>query len=446
MDVILEQKQIQKLSPQMIQSMEILQMGTVELQEYVEELLLENPVLEREESPAQEESGSLLLGRLEWLAAQSRRERGASSGEVWDAAGAVADDGGESLYDHLHAQIPWKYLSPAMRRGVEGVLTGLNDNGWLEETAEELAARCGVSCDVISGAEIIVQNLEPAGVGARTLAQCLKLQLLRRGEDGLALTLVKHHLEDISKGHYNQIARSTGASRTEIQEACRLIRSLDPRPGAAFAHQPLPAYITPDVLVLDEGGQLLVTLVNQSFAELKISSYYRDLLQSSDDLQVKGYLLQKMNQADWVVRSIEQRKSTLLRCTERIVALQEDFFRCGKHFLRPMTLADVAAGLDIHESTVSRCAKSKYIQCTWGLFPISDLFHRALPTGSEENCAEQAKFALRKLIEQEDKRKPLSDQKLCDALAQQDLILSRRTVAKYRDEMSIPSAPGRKEF
>lgn len=445
MDVILEQKQVQKLSPQMIQSMEILQMGSAELQEYVEELLLENPVLEREESHP-EEDGSLLLGRLEWLAAQGRRERGAPPGDVRDAADAVADEKGESLYDYLGAQIPWKYLSPVMCRGIECVLTGLNDNGWLEETTEELAARCGVSCDVISGAEIIVQNLEPAGVGARTLAQCLKLQLLRRGEDGLALTIVKNHLEDMAKDHYNQIARSTGASRAEIQEACRLIRSLDPRPGAAFAHQTLPAYITPDVRVVEEGGQLSVTLTNQSLPELKISSYYRELLQSSDEPQVKDYLLQKMRQADWVVQSIEQRKSALLRCAERIVALQEDFFRHGKHFLRPMALSDVAAELDIHESTVSRAVKNKYIQCVWGLFPIRDLFSRALPAGSEGSCAEQAKSALRTLIENEDKRKPLSDQKLCDALAEQDLVLSRRTVAKYRDELGIPSAPGRKEF
>ena len=445
MDVILELKQTQKLSPQMIQSMEILQMGTAELQEYVEELLLENPVLEREESRP-EEDGSLLLGRLEWLAAHGRRERRAPAEDVRDAADAVADHKGESLYDYLGAQIPWRYLSPVMCRGIECVLTGLNDNGWLEETTEELSARCGVSCEVISGAEIIVQNLEPAGVGARTLAQCLKLQLLRRGEDGLALTIVKNHLEDLAKDHYNQIARSTGASRAEIQEACRLIRSLDPRPGAAFAHQTPPAYITPDVQVVEEGGQLLVSLTDQSLPELKISSYYRDLLQSSEEPQVKDYLLQKMRQADWVVQSIEQRKSTLLRCAECIVTLQEEFFRRGKHFLRPMTLADVAAALGIHESTVSRAVKNKYIQCVWGLFPIRDLFSRALSAGSEENCAEQIKCALRSLIENEDKRKPLSDQKLCDALAEQGLILSRRTVAKYRDEMGIPSAPGRKEF
>lgn len=446
MDVLLEQKQVQKLSPQMIQSMEILQMGTAELQEYVEELLLENPVLEREESPAQEEAGSLLLGRLEWLAAHSRRERGAPPGDVRDAADAVADSAGESLYDHLSAQVPWQKLSPALRRGVECVLSGLNGNGWLDESTGELAARAQVSPAVIARAEELVRQLEPAGVGARTLAQCLELQLLRQGETGLARTIVQDHLEDMAQHHYNQIARSTGASRAEIQEACRLIRSLDPRPGGAFAIRETPGYITPDLLVTEESGQLVVLFADQSASALKVSAYYRDLMHSSGEEQVRSYLTEKLRQADWVVKNIEQRRSTVLRCVRCIVDRQEDFFRGGRSAPRPMTLADVAADTGVHESTVSRAVKGKYLQCARGLFPLSAFFSRALPSGQEDNSAQQAKAALRELIDREDKRAPLSDQKLCQALAGQDLILSRRTVAKYRDEMGIPSAPGRKEF
>ena len=446
MDVLLEQKQVQKLSPQMIQSMEILQMGTAELQEYVEELLLENPVLEREESPAQEEAGSLLLGRLEWLAARSSRERGAPPGEVRDAADAVADFAGESLYDHLSAQVPWRKLSPALCRGVECVLSGLNGNGWLDESTGELASRAQVSPAAIARAEELVRRLEPAGVGARTLAQCLTLQLERRGETGLARTIVQNHLEDVAQHHYNQIARSTGASRVEIQEACRLIRSLDPRPGGAFAVRETPGYITPDLLVTEESGQLVVLFADQSAPALKVSAYYRDLLHSSGEEQVRSYLAEKLRQADWVVKSIEQRRGTVLRCVRCIVDRQEDFFRGVRSAPRPMTLADVAADTGVHESTVSRAVKDKYLQCARGVFPLSAFFSRALPAGQEDNSAQQAKAALRELIDREDKRAPLSDQKLCQALAGRDLILSRRTVAKYRDEMGIPSAPGRKEF
>lgn len=445
MELIQEQRQIQALSPQMLQSMEILQMGTLELHEYIEEQLLENPVLEREENYTQE-GGSRLLRKLEWMAAGSHRSRSGNGEGARDFTDAVEDGAGESLYDHLGAQIPWKYLSAEMRRGVECVLTGLNDNGWLEERTDELAARGGVSCEVIAGAEIIVQNMEPAGVGARTLAQCLELQLERLGERGLALTIVRSHLEDVAKDHYNRIARETGADREEIQRACRLIRSLEPRPGAAFAHKSLPPYIVPDVLVTEEDGRLAVHDVGRELPELKISAYYRDLLKTSDDPQVKDYLAGKMRQADWVVKCIEQRRHTVLQCARRIAVIQEDFFRNGKHFLRPMVLADVAAGLGVHESTVSRAVKNKYVQCAWGLFSMSEFFSRALPAGGEEHSGAQAKAFIRGWIEQEDKRKPLSDQKLCDALAEQGLIISRRTVAKYRDEMGFPSAPGRKEF
>lgn len=442
MELILEQKQQQKLSAQMIQSMEVLQMGTLELQEYVEELLLENPVLEREDACSQEE-GSELLHKLEWLAANSRQGRHSRSDRSLELANAVAAPADESLYDHLGAQIPWNYLSPAVCRGIEGVLTGLNDNGWLDESTEELARRCGVTPEVMASAELIVRNMDPAGVGARTLSQCLELQLERMGEAGLALTIVRSHLEDVAKSHFNQIAKVTGASREAIQQACRLIRSLDPRPGAAFAHRTLPPYITPDVLVTEENGCLSVQFADQPLPELKISFYYQELLRSSSEAQVRDYLTQKLRQADWVVKSIEQRKRTLLQCAEHIVALQEEFFRRGRHFLRPMTLADVAARAGVHESTVSRAVKNKYLQCTWGLYPLSDFFSRAV---DEDTSVQQVKSVLCTLIEQEDKRKPLSDQKLCDALAEQGLTISRRTVAKYRDEMGFPSAPGRKEF
>lgn len=419
-------------------------MSTLELHEYVEEQLLENPVLEREESYEKEE-GTRLLQKLEWLAANSRRSPSVYREDTGDLTDIAVDPVHESLYDHLGAQIPWKYLSPAVCRGVECVLTGLNDNGWLEESAQELALRGGVSCEVIEGAELIVRNMEPAGVGARTLAQCLELQLERRGENGLALTIVRNHLEDLAKDHYNQIARITGASREEIQQACRLIRSLDPRPGAAFSSNNLPAYIVPDILVKEEEGRFVVLSSGQDLPRLKLNVYYQELMRDCEEEQVKDYLTKKAKQAHWVIKNIEQRKNTMLRCACCIVDQQMDFFRRGKHFLRPMTLADVASKVGVHESTVSRAIRNKFLQCTWGMFPLGDFFGRAVGM-DEGNSAEQIKAQLRVLIEQEDKRKPLSDQKICDLLARQGMELARRTIAKYRDEMGYPSASGRKEI
>lgn len=257
---------------------------------------------------------------------------------------------------------------------------------------------------------------------------------------------MKNHLEDVAKDHYNRIAAKTGANREEIQQACRIIRSLDPKPGSAFAHTSLPAYIVPDIFVREEDGEVTFFLAGQDVPELRISEYYRSLLRDGEEAAVKDYLSQKIQQAEWVLKSIEQRKNTVTRCMQFIVKRQEEFFRGGRYFLRPMTLADIASDAGVHESTVSRAVKDKYIQCTWGLFPLNGLFTRAIDRGSEERSAEQVKMQLRALIEQEDKQKPLSDQKLCDALRQQGVTLARRTVAKYRDELGYPSAPGRKQF
>ena len=446
MEISLELKQTQKLSPQMIQSMEILQMGTQELQAYVEKTLLENPVLEREEVHRVDE-GAELLRRLEWLQANDRQNHWYHREDANDLADSWAAPERECLYDHLWAQIPWAKLSPGMRRAMECVLTGLGDNGYLEESTEELAQRCGEGVEVVAQAEALLHCLEPAGLGARSLAQCLMLQLERAGASGLAMRIARDHLEDMARSHFNHIARATGASREEIQAACAAIRALDPRPGAAFAPVEVPGYITPDLVVVAAEGEMRVRPCEDYMPQLQVSAYYQQLMRDTQDSQVREYLSSKIRQACWVVRSIEQRKSTLVGCAQIIVRQQEAFFRLGMGHLRPMTLADVAEELGVHDSTVSRAIKEKYLQCAWGVFPLGYFFSRALPSTSGDGVSpERAKAAIRALIEGEDKRRPLSDQKICDLLAQRELVVSRRTVAKYRDEMGIPSTPGRKVF
>ncbi|MDD6160934.1 MAG: RNA polymerase factor sigma-54 [Oscillospiraceae bacterium] len=447
MELTLEQKQVQKLSAQMVQSMEILQMGTQELEEYAENLLLENPALERSEPTEAPVEARELFSKLEWLAANDRQNRSYRREEnTADWIDVVADSTGETLYEHLSIQVDWNRLSPALQQGVEGVLTGLDGNGYLEESTEELARRCGLAPDVMARAEELVRALEPAGVGARNLGHCLALQLERLGETGLPLTIVNNYLEDMAKNHFHRIATLTGAGRAEIQQACELIRSLQPRPGAAFVGDEHPQYIAPDLLVSEEMGELTVCFADQRVPELKVSSYYRELMRSSDEEQVRNYLAQKVQQADWVIRSIEQRKSTVLACAESIVARQEPFFRSPGGVLRPMTLADVASDVGVHESTVSRAVKDKYLQCARGLFPLSHFFSRALSSTREDLTAAQAKDAIRTLIAAEDPAKPASDQKLSELLSEQGIRISRRTVAKYREELGVPSAAGRKKF
>ncbi len=446
MELSLQIKQTQKLSPQIIQTMEILQMGSQELQEYVDELLLENPVLERKE---QENNAGAdeLLRRMEWLVGDSRHHTRRSDADSGVMAPVAVQPRTEGLYEYLRDQIEFKRMPAQLRRAVESVLTGLDANGYLEESVEELAQRCGQPKQTVERALVLIQSLEPAGVGARTLAECLELQLNRRGERGLALTIVRFHLEDVAKNRYHKIAQKTGATREAIQRACRLIRSLSPKPGAAFAPAEPPGTLLPDLMVWEEEGKFVVSVNDTPGPLLRVNSYYQRLLAESDDPQVREYLAAKMRQADWVVKGIEQRRTTLLKCGQSIAEVQEEFFRKGPGHLRPMTMSDLAAELGVHPSTVSRTVRDKYLQCSYGVFPLSDFFSRALsgPEG-EEATAQQVKAAIYTLIQEEDKRHPLSDQKLCDLLAQQELVLARRTVAKYREAMGIAPAAGRREY
>ncbi len=443
-------RQSQTLSPQMIQSAKLLQMGAVELREYIREQLEENPVLESEErrqDPA-DDSGELSQ-KLEWLCAGDTQNRSYyqddACGPIENRAGAGAWE--ESLYDHLRAQIDFHALSPAMAAAVECVLQSLNGVGRLDESLEDLAADAHVTRTTVQKAIQLVQSLEPAGVAAQSLSECLFLQLRRRGETGLALTIARDYLEDLAQSHYNHIAKRTGATQEEVRAACDLIRSLDPHPGAAFAPREEASFLIPDLAVLPSGGGFEVVLNDTFIPSLRVSGYYRSLMASSDDAEVRDYLTERTRQAQWVVQAIEQRRTTLLSCARAIAARQEDFFRQGPGHLRPMSLADVAGQVGVHESTVSRAAQDKYLQCTYGVFPLKYFFSRTLSDeGSDSLSPDKAKAALRKLIQDEDRRRPLSDQKLCDALAAQGVTISRRTVAKYREELNIPAAGGRKEL
>ena len=445
MDLSLELKQTQKLSPQMIQSVYILQMGIQELQEYIEKAALENPVLEIETIEKQDVE-SALRSKVEWLMANDRQNRCYHQEDTQDLINLVVDPGGESIYDYLLGQLNMERLSKPMQSAVNCVLTGLNANGYLEETTEELAERCHQPVEMVRQAEQIIQALEPAGVGAHTLAECLSIQLRRRGEGGLVLTLAENYLEDMAKDHYSRIAKETGVSRQEIQEACGKIRLLNPRPGAPYAPYELPEYIVPDLFVTEKDGEWVITSGDGILPGIKVSAYYRELAQNTDEKEVQDYLTNKIRQAVWIAKSVEQRRNTLMKCAGIIVNRQLPFFRQGVGHVKPLTLADVAAEAGIHESTVSRTIRNKYIQCVHGVFPMSYFFGRAISSCGDGVSSEHAKAAIRELIEREDRRRPFSDQKLCDLLTERGLTLSRRTVAKYRDEMEIASAPGRKEF
>ena len=456
MELNLSQKQTQTLSPQMMQSMEILQMGSQELLEYIEEAVQENPVLEPEENYDKQDEFSVLRRKLEWLESTDPQNRYYHQQDTEEEDSPLknygtVEDEDENLYYYVLSQLRVLELEPQVMDAGVFLVESLNQNGWLDEPLEDLAADCGCSLAVMEQALAAVQSLEPAGVGARTLSECLKLQLVRRAPvDELAVRIAENYLDALSKSRYGLIARELKVTAEEVRASCDRIRALNPRPGTGFAARENLTYINPDIIVVSFPDHFELLSNDYYFPTLHISGYYTRLMKESDDGQVRDYLTDKMRQAKWMVKAIEQRRSTLMACAECILELQEAFFHKGPGHLVPLSLADVAGRIGVHESTVSRAVKDKYIQCSMGVYPLSYFFSRGLgasaSAGEEAASPDAAKALLKKFIAGEDKKKPLSDQKLCELMAAQGCPLSRRTVAKYRDELHIPSTAGRKQY
>ena len=460
MELSMSMKQTQTLSPQMMQSMEILQMGSQELLEYIQDQVQENPVLEMEEKYGKGDDTAVLQRKLEWLESTDAQNRYYHQQDTEDdekdpiSNYGTVDEREGNLYLYVLSQLEVMDLEPELLPVGRFLVESLNQNGWLDESVEDLAEELGKPVEEVEKALAAVQSLEPAGVGARNLSECLVLQLQRRHEDSeLAIRIARDYLDPLSKSRYGLIAKSLGVCQEEVRTACDLIRTLNPRPGGGFAARENLVYINPDLFVVNFPDHFELLTNDYFFPDLNISGYYCRMLKSTEDNEVKDYLMGKVRQAKWVVHSIEQRRSTLLRCAECILELQEEFFRRGPGHLKPMCLADIAQKVGVHESTVSRTVREKYLQCASGVYPLSYFFSRSLGApaarpGTEENASSPdfAKALLKKLICGEDKRKPLSDQKLCERMAREGCELSRRTVAKYRDELGIPSTTGRKQY
>ena len=347
MELNMSMKQTQTLSPQMMQSMEILQMGSQELLEYIENQVQENPVLEMEEKYTGKDEGVDLQRKLEWLESTDAQNRVYHQQDSEDDGTdpvsnyGNADETEENLYLYVLSQLELLDLEPELLEAGRFLVESLNQNGWLDEPLEALAAGHGCGPEVMAQALEVVQSLEPAGVGARDLAECLKLQLVRRTPvNELAVRIVERHLDALSKSRYGLIARELKASPEEVRAACDVIRSLNPRPGTGFAARENLTYINPDIIVVSFPDHFELLTNDYYFPTLNISGYYTRLMKESDDSQVKDYLTGKVRQAKWMVKAIEQRRSTLMACAECILEFQEPFFRKGPGHLVPLSLAD----------------------------------------------------------------------------------------------------------
>ena len=460
MDLKLQVKQTQTLSQRMIQSAEILQMTSQELNTYINELALENPVIDIVEPPTAEEQRES-IEQQEWLNSFNEENyylyQRQNNDDDYDFKSSwnINTDDGETLQDYLWSQLITENFTDQETEIIKFMLECLDNKGYLEESIETIASYFGTDTELVEDLLSDLQALDPSGVCARSLEECLKLQLERRNMLTPVLeSIIDNCLEMVAKNQIPAIARKLRLSPAETAGYCQIIKSLNPKPGVSFSSRDQLRYIIPDVTIVKFKDHFDILLNESMYPTIELNSYYRQMNQNPESSELKEYLGNKIRQAEWVKQCVTQRGKTLMQVSRAILEHQEEFFTFGPAHLNPLRLADIAQELDIHESTVSRAVSKKYLQCSWGVYPMNFFFSRSVAvqesssseSGTQSVTAADIKRVLREIIEEENKKKPYSDRLLGEKLAERGISISRRTVAKYREEEGIADASGRKEY
>ncbi len=487
----LQQKLLQKLSPQQIQLMKLLQVPTAHLEERIKEELEENPALEAPED-GYNETTSESDDDFETVETIDKDGSEDDYGNI-DISEYVSEGDDEpgdykyrddnygdpdekktiphkvetSFYDTLKSQLLMLQLTDHERRIAEHIIGSIDDDGYLRrETAsicDDLAFRQNIVTDEKELEKLIglIQQFDPPGVGARDLRECLLLQLKRKEKEGvpvgIAIEIIDNYFDEFTKKHYEKIQKGLNLDDEEIKDVINHIIKLNPKPGGNVGeNNKLQSYVIPDFFVINNNGKLDITLNSKNAPDLRISEGYRDMLKDYDRGEKKDkrqkeavlFIKQKIDSAKWFIDAIKQRQHTLLSTMQTIVDYQRQFFLTGEDIdLRPMILKDIAERTQLDISTVSRVANSKFVQTEFGTYRLKFFFSESLVTDSgEEVSTREVKKILSDLIESESKQKPLSDEKLTDALQEKGYNIARRTVAKYREQLNIPVARLRKEL
>jgi RNA polymerase sigma-54 factor len=460
----LTQKPALIMTQRLQQALKLLQVPTLELQQILKQEVLQNPLLEevdevpdqedidREasadeqnneeaEDPAQEDPIDWSDYVQDGLLDRTYVPPTESSVEFLEKVPATRTTLAESLLEQLH----FLDLPAAHMRIAEFIVGSIDDRGWLATAVEDIAESIGRPLVEIENVLRLVQALEPPGVGARDLRECLLLQLEARGEkESLAWRMIHDHFDHLVNRRFPEIARLLKVSVLEVQSAADGIASLHPRPGTLVSAED-PRYVVPDLLVERVDEEYVVMLNDRNVPRLRISSAYGEVLAGKrkpdatvEEKQTRDYIQGKLASARWLIQTIEQRRRTMIKVMNCIVREQREFFDKGIAFLRPLTLAAVARQIDMHESTVSRVCSGKYVQTPRGVFELKFFFSSGLATDDGEDVsARTAKNIIKGLIDDEDKMDPLSDQRIAELLHVKGLQIARRTVAKYREQMQI---------
>jgi RNA polymerase sigma-54 factor len=483
------------MAPRMIQSMEILQLPLMALQERIEQEMLSNPLLEIEPPAASEEAGegaaaeitqaqdqieqnnpeserSLLIkedvskkedfARLdnldqdfdEYLSRSTYQRPRPSSGDPDKKLEAMQNTAApsQSLNEYLHDQWAFVECDDLIRKVGATIIDFIDESGYLSTDLDQIAphVRQPVTGPQMEQALRLVQTLDPPGVGARNLAECLIVQLQNSPDDRtLEIELIRHHLKDIEMNRYPAIARKMGCRIEDIHKAIKVISRLDTRPGLQVGSHHTPNIIPEIIVEYDQTTDTYqARLSDGTIPNLQINTSYAQMLQQGKLAgEAKEYIQNSMRTARWLIESIEQRKQTLLRVVNHVLKTQREFFDHGPLYLKPLPMVDVAQSLGIHVGTVSRAVSGKYMQTPTGIYPLRFFFSGGTETaGGDSMSWDAVKAKLQGVIDGEDKKKPLNDDDLVKELARQGITLARRTVAKYRAMMNIPPARRRKQY
>lgn len=461
-----------KMAPQIIQSIEILQLPLMALQERIEQEQLVNPILEVEEiadAEREELPGALTKAEAGEVRDEFRKveavsddfhdyfwqtgpRRSFSDGERDEKMEAMQNTPGRqpSLRDHLGEQLRFLELSTREREVCEGIINNLDRDGRLVHAVEEVAESLDrpASAEEARAALEVVQRLDPAGVGARNLVECLLLQLDAAEPDyALEREIVLHHLEDIEGNRFPKIAKETGRDIEAVKKAVAAVCMLNPAPGRLYDNEMVPT-IAPDVFVELIDGRYEIRLEDSALPRLRISDQYREMLATkSVDAATREFLQKKMESARWLIDAIQQRRKTLLKVSGDMVRAQMEFLEKGLSHLRPLKMQEVADAVGIHVATVSRAIRHKYMQTPRGLFPMKFFFTGGTKSAEGEmQTWDAVKERIKGFVEGEDKANPLSDDDIVKKLAEGGIRIARRTVTKYRKTLNIPTSHQRKNY
>ena len=474
----LQQKLLQKLSPLQIQVIKLLEIPTAQLEQRIKAEIEENPVLEIAEKKEFEEGGENEEPREreevslddymqnENIPAYKLQTNNYSKDDKQDE---IPFSEGASFHEHLIAQLGLRLMTEQQAKIAEYIIGNIDEDGYLrreiDEIIDDLAFSQNIEVDEKEALEIldIVQDFDPAGVGARDLQECLLLQLKKRDLNDpvneIAYKIIKSHFEEFTKKHYDKITRRLHIEEEDLRDALDEILKLNPKPGSSYSNSlsKTAQLIIPDFILEVEEDQFNLSLNSRNVPELRISQTYSEMIesyqtnkknQSRDQKEAVMFVKQKLDSAKWFIDAIKQRHNTLLTVMEAILDYQKAYFMEGDETcLRPMILKDIADATNLDISTISRVSNSKYIQTHFGIFPLKYFFSEGLQTDSgEEVSTREIKKILEECISNEDKRKPLTDDKLTEILKEKSYNIARRTVAKYREQLDIPVARLRKEL